>query len=111
MICCISKEEDLNENKIVLKCENNSLLTFGNSVSYSNSQKSKSTKKYFNNDKKNNNDKNIIIHNDNTKNSSFTLLNHCNINNNYLNKLKEENETMRKELKESNDQITFLMYQ
>jgi hypothetical protein len=107
----ISKEEDLNENKIVLKCDNNSLLTFGNSFSYSNSQKSKSTKKYFNNDKKNNNDKNIIIHNDNAKNSSFTLLNHCNINNNYLNKLKEENETLRKELKESNDQITFLMYQ
>ncbi len=100
----ISKEEEVNEKKIVLKCDNYSLLTFGNSFSYSNSQKSKSTKKYFNNEQNNNNDKIINIHNDiNNKNSCF--------NNSYVNKLKEENETLRKELKQSNDQITFLMYQ
>ena len=29
---------------------------------------------------------------------------------NYVNKLKEENENLKKELKESNEQITFLMY-
>ena len=106
----ISKEDDLNENKIILKCDNYSLLTFGNSFSYSNSQRSKSTKKYLNNDKNNNNEINIV-NNDENKNSCFNLISQYNINNNYVNKLKEENETLRKELKESNDQITFLMYQ
>ena len=109
-------KEDSNENKIILKCDNNSLLTFGNSFSYSNSQKSKSTKKFFNNDNNNKDkDKDIInINNkDKNKNSCFNLIGQYNLNNNYnyVNKLKEENETLRKELKESNDQITFLMSQ
>ena len=38
-------EDNLSENKIFLKCDNYSLLTFGNSFSYSNSKRSKSTKK------------------------------------------------------------------
>lgn len=104
-----TKEKDSHENKIILKCDNNSLLTFGNSFSYSNSQKSKSDKKYFNNDA-NNKD---INNNDKNKNSGFFLVGQNNLNNNYnyVNKLKEENETLRKELKESNDQISLLMSQ
>jgi hypothetical protein len=83
-------DDNLNENIIFLKYDNNSSLTFGNSFTYSNSQRSKSTKK-----------------NENVDNISnkFPFRN-----NNYLNKLKEENETLKKELKESNDQITFLKY-
>ena len=81
-------DDNLNENIIFLKYDNNSSLTFGNSFTYSNSQRSKSTKK-----------------NENVDNISnkFPFRN-----NNYVNKLKEENETLKKELKESNDQIKFL---
>ena len=86
-------DDNLNENIIFLKNDNNSSLTFGNSFTYSNSQRSKSTKK----------DKNV----DNI-NNQLSLYN--NNNNNYLTKLKEENETLKKELKESNDQISFLKY-
>ena len=102
-------QEQSNDNKIIIKCDNYSLLTFGNSFSYSNSQKSKSTKKFFNIDSKNN-DTNII-NEYNNKSSCFNLFNQCYMNNNYVNKLKEENENLKKELKESNDQITFLINQ
>ena len=70
-----------NDGKIMLKCDNYSLLTFGNSFSYSNSQKRKNNKEFFSDDNKNN----------------------------YINKLKEENEILRKELKESTEQISFLI--
>ena len=44
----ISKEDSNdNDNKIILKCDNYSMLTFGNSFSYSNSQKRKSNKKFL----------------------------------------------------------------
>ena len=103
-------DDNMSDNKIYLKCDNYSLLTFGNSFSYSNSQRSKSTQKNGNgnNEEFNYNDKNktinyckdlIINYNNNIKN------------NNYVNKLKEENETLKKELKESSEQISFLMYQ
>ena len=85
-------DDNLNDNIIFLKNDNNSSLTFGNSFTYSNSQRSKSTKK-------NENVENI--------NNQLTLNNN---NNNYLTKLKEENETLKKELKESNEQISFLKY-
>ena len=103
-------KDESNENKVILKCDNNSLLTFGNSFSYSNSHKSKSTKKLFNND---NNDKESININNNDKNNNslFNLTGHYNMKNNIVNKLKEENETLRKELKESNEQINLLMCQ
>ena len=94
---------------MILKCDNYSLLTFGNSFSHSNSHKSKSTRKLFNND---NNDKDIIyINNDKNNNSYFNLTGHYNMKNNIVNKLKEENEALRKELKESNEQINLLMCQ
>ena len=105
-------DDNMSDNKIYLKCDNYSLLTFGNSFSYSNSQRSKSTQKNGNgngnNEEFNYNDKNktinyckdlIINYNSNIKN------------NNYVNKLKEENETLKKELKESSEQISFLKYQ
>lgn len=84
-------DDNLNENIIFLKNDNSSSLTFRNSFTYSNSQRSKSTKKSEINDKVNNN---------------LTFY----YKNNYVNKLKEENETLKKELKESNDQITLLKY-
>ena len=104
----ISKE-DSNENRIILKCENYSLLTFGNSFSYSNSQKSKSTKKYFNNDNKKNKD--INVNNNDNKSSCFNLISQYNLNNNYVIKLKEENEILKKELKESSKKISLLINQ
>ena len=82
----LSKEdsnENENENKIILKCDNYSLLTFGNSFSYSNSHKRQTNKQFFN------------------KENDF----------NYINKLKEENEFLKKELKESTEQISFLILQ
>ena len=95
----ISKEDSHeNDEKIILKCDNYSMLTFGNSFSYSNSQKRKTNKKFLNNENnKSNNDKNINI--DEIRE------------NNYMNKLKEENETLKKELIESAQQISFLMHQ
>ena len=101
-------KDDQNENKIVFRCDDYSLFTFGNSFSYSNSKRSKSTKRFYGNDINNN----IDIIDDSNKNSCFNLVSQYNIrnNNNYVNKLKEENENLKKELKESNDQITFLMY-
>ena len=90
-------DDNLNENIIFLKCDNYSSLTFGNSFSYSNSQRSNTNKKYKNYNNNNNN-------NENTNN------NINDINKNYLNKLKEENEALKKELKESNKQINLLKY-
>ena len=99
-------EDNFSDNKIYLKCDNYSLLTFGNSFSYSNSKRSKSTiKKGDNNNLENNKDKNKTI------NICKDLIYKYDNNNNYVSKLKEENETLKKELKESNDQISFLMYQ
>ena len=99
-------DDNFSENKIFLKCDDYSLLTFGNSFSYSNSQRSKSTKRKGNIEEKNE---------DNNKISIFCndLINNYNNNKNslYVNKLKEENETLKKELKESSEQISFLMYQ
>ena len=103
-------DDNMSDNKIYLKCDNYSLLTFGNSFSYSNSQRSKSTKK--------NGNENIEEYNYNGKNKTINyckdlIINYSNNNKNntYINKLKEENETLKKELKESNEQINFLMYQ
>jgi hypothetical protein len=88
---------DDNEYKIFFKFDDNSLLTFGNSFSYSNSQR------------------NILKNDDkisNKRSSCKDFLSSYNINNNiYVNKLKEENETLKKELKESNHQINILINQ
>lgn len=88
---------DDNEYKIFFKFDDNSLLTFGNSFSYSNSQRNK-----LKNDDKISNKrtscKNFI--------SSYSINNKI-----YVNKLKEENETLKKELKESNNQINILINQ
>ena len=90
-------DDYLNENNILLKFDNNSSLTFGNSFSYSNSKRSKSTKRH------NNNDENI--------NNNLTFFQQSNNkNNNYINKLKEENEALKKELRESNNEISLLKY-
>ena len=99
-------DDNCSDNKVYIKCENYSLLTFGNSFSYSNSQRSKSTQKNWNNEE-NNGDKNKTINF-----CKDLMINYNNNkNNNYVNKLKEENETLKKELKESNEQINFLIYQ
>ena len=91
----ISKEDNNDsDDKIILKCDNYSLLTFGNSFSYSNSHKRKTNKKYLN--KKN--EKNI---------NEIKRINKT-IENNYMIKLKEENEILKKELKESTQQISIL---
>ena len=90
-------DDNFNENNIFLKCDNYSSLTFGNSFSYSNSKRSKSTKR-------NNNE-------DNINNTMAFYYQSNNKNNNYINKLKEENEALKKELKESNDEISLLKYQ
>jgi hypothetical protein len=97
-------DDNNSEKKIFLKCDNYSLLTFGNSFSYSNSKRSKSTKKNENNEQKSSKSfyKDVMINNYNDKNNNNYIL---------LNKLKEENETLRKELKHSNEQISMLMYQ
>ena len=93
-----NKNEDENEYKIFFKVDDNSLLTFGNSFSYSNSQRNKLK-----------NDEKIT----NKRNSCQNFISSYNINNNniYVNKLKEENETLKKELKESNNQINILINQ
>ena len=83
-----SSEDNIMDNKIILKkCENGSPITFGNSFSYTNSKKSSSTRRVLkNNDNEEadmKNDENIFL-------------------------LKSQNETLKKELKESNEQITFL---
>jgi hypothetical protein len=55
----ISKEDSNDsDKKIILKCDNYSLLTFGNSFSYSNSQKRKTNKGFLNNENDKNNNKN-----------------------------------------------------
>ncbi len=103
-------EDNLSENKIFLKCDNYSLLTFGNSFSYSNSKRSKSTKKNDNNEEKKDS-----YNNNNYKICSKDLIfnNYYNKSNNNIsiNRLKEENETLKRELKQSNEQINFLMCQ
>ena len=83
-----SSEENIMDNKIILKkCENGSPITFGNSFSYTNSKKSSSTRRVLkNNDNEEadmKNDENIFL-------------------------LKSQNETLKKDLKETNEQITFL---
>lgn len=91
-------DDNFNENIIFLKCDNYSSLTFGNSFSYSNSHRTKSTKRQNN------------IDENKTNNLTF----YCKSNNKnkfYLNKLKEENEALKKELQQSNDQIILLKYQ
>ena len=96
-------DDNLSENKIFLKCDNNSLLTFGNSFSYSNTKRSKSTRKTGNNED-----------NDENKNKIYCkdlIINYNNKSNLYVNRLKEENETLKKELKESSEQISLLKYQ
>lgn len=96
----ISKEDsNENEDKIILKCDNYSMLTFGNSFSYSNSQKRKNGKKFLNNDNNKSNNKN--------KDMDIDELN----DNSYVNRLKLENETLKKELQESAQQISFLINQ
>ena len=83
-----SSEDNIMDNKIILKkCENGSPITFGNSFSYTNSKKSSSTRR-------------ILKNNDNEE---ADMKNDENI---FL--LKSQNETLKKELKESNEQITFL---
>ena len=83
-----SSEENIMDNKIILKkCENGSPITFGNSFSYTNSKKSSSTRRVL----KNNDNEEADIKND----ENIFLL-------------KSQNETLKKELKESNEQITFL---
>ena len=91
-------DDNPNDNIIFLKCDNYSSLTFGNSFSYSNSQRKN----------KNNNDENININNKNL--TCFVNTNNTK-NNNDVNKLKEENEALKKELQESNDQINLLRNQ
>ena len=97
----LSKEdsnENENENKIILKCDNYSLLTFGNSFSYSNSHKRQTNKKFFNKENNRNNNERIKLNLN--KENDF----------NYINKLKEENEFLKKELKESTEQISYLIH-
>lgn len=93
-------DDNLNENIIFLKCDNYSSLTFGNSFSYSNSQRS--TKRNYNNDE---------IVNDSNTNRNLTFYYNNTNKYNFVNKLKEENEALKKELQESNDQISLLKYQ
>jgi hypothetical protein len=96
----ISKEDsNENEDKVILKCDNYSMLTFGNSFSYSNSQKRKTNRKFLNNDNKKSNNKQNDVDLDKLNDNS------------YVNKLKLENETLKKELEESAQQISFLMHQ
>ena len=96
----ISKEDsNENEEKIVLKCDNYSMLTFGNSFSYSNSQKRKTNRKFLNNDNKKSSNKQNDVDLDQLNDNS------------YVNRLKLENETLKKELEESAQQISFLMHQ
>jgi len=83
-----SSEDNNMDNKILLKkCENGSPITFGNSFSYTNSKKSSSTRRVL----KNNDNEDADIKND----ENIFLL-------------KNQNETLKKELKETNEQITFL---
>jgi hypothetical protein len=83
-----SSEDNIMDNKIILKkCENGSPITFGNSFSYTNSKKSSSTRRVL----KNNDNEEADIKND----ENIFLL-------------KSQNETLKKELKESNEQIIFL---
>ena len=96
----ISKEDSNdNDDKIILNCDNYCLLTFGNSFSYSNSQKRKTNRKFLNNDNKKSNNKQNDVDLDKLNDNS------------YVNKLKLENETLKKELEESAQQISFLMHQ
>ena len=77
-------EDNMIDNKILFKGgENGSPITFGNSFSYTNSKKSSSTRRVLKNDDIEKDDESISI-------------------------LKSQNETLKKELKESNQQITFL---
>ena len=97
----LSKEdsnENENENKIILKCDNYSLLTFGKSFSYSNSNKRHTNKKFFNKEVNKSNNERIKLNLN--KENDF----------NYINKLKEENEFLKKELKESTEQISYLIH-
>lgn len=77
-------EDNMIDNKILFKGgENGSPITFGNSFSYTNSKKSSSTRRVLKNEDIEKDDESISI-------------------------LKSQNETLKKELKESNQQITFL---
>lgn len=91
-------DDNINENNMFLKFDNYSSLTFGNSFSNSNSKRSISTKRHCNYEE------NI--------NNNLTFSHQTNIkNNNYINKLREENEALKKELKESSNEISLLKYQ
>ena len=84
-----SDEDNMIDNKIYFKGGiNGSPITFGNSFSYTNSKRSSSTRRIY----KNNDNDNIDFRDDD--NSVFLL--------------KSQNETLKKELKESNEQITYL---
>ena len=86
-----SSEDNMIDNKIFFKGGGDgSPITFGNSFSYTNSKRSSSTRRILKNNEGENND-NI------DKNDDDCI---------FL--LKSQNETLKKELKESNEQITFL---
>ena len=83
-----SSEDNIINNKIFLKCGGNgSPITFGNSFSYTNSKRSSSTRRIV----KNNDNDNIEEKDD----VDISLL-------------KNQNENLKKELKETSEQITFL---
>ena len=86
-----SSEDNMIDNKIFFKGGGDgSRITFGNSFSYTNSKKSSSTRRLF----KNNENENLEII-DNKDDENVILL-------------KSQNESLKKELKESNKQITYL---
>ena len=83
-----SSEDNIIDNRIYLKGgENGSPITFGNSFSYTNSKKSSSTRR--------------ILKNYDSEEMDIKIDENI-----FL--LKSQNETLKKELKESNEQITFL---
>ena len=80
------------DNKIFFKGERDGTpINFGNSFSYTNSKRSSSTRRILKNNEGENNDDNI------DKNDDDCI---------FL--LKSQNKTLKKELKESNELITFL---
>ena len=88
-----SSEDNIIDNKIFFKGGGDgSRITFGNSFSYTNSKKSSSTRRVF----KNNENENLENIDKEDENVNF---------------LKSQNESLKKELKESNKQISYLKNQ
>ena len=85
-----SSEDNMINNKITFKFGNGSPITFGNSFSYTNSKRSSSNRMII----KNNGNDNIEIIDKKDDDNVFLL--------------KNQNETLKKELKESNEQINIL---